>query len=229
MTFFKKEQKNPWSKTSYAQCGEDLIVRFIFDELQIQLPSYIDVGAHHPFYLNNTALFYDSGCHGINIEPDPSLFGEFLKHRKKDINLNLGIGAERGNADFYIISSPTLNTFSKKDAENYKNEGDYFIKDVIQVPIDNLQNIVQDKCRGIFPQFLNIDAEGVDEMIVKSIDYQHNYPLVICVETVTFSTSGRGIKNISLINYLKDQGYYLYADTYINSVFVRQDKWRKEN
>jgi FkbM family methyltransferase len=229
MGLFKKKQKNTWSKTSYAQCGEDLIVSFIFEELRILRPSYIDVGAHHPFFLNNTALFYESGSNGINIEPDPSLFGEFLKYRTKDINLNLGIGSENGNADFYIISSPTLNTFSREAAENYKNEGNYFIKEVIRVPVDNIQNIVRDHFNGVFPDFLNLDAEGIDEMIVKSIDYQTNYPLVICVETVTFSTSGHGKKNTGLIEYIEAAGYYLYADTYINSIFVRLDRWRKKN
>jgi FkbM family methyltransferase len=226
--FFKKTPPAPnWVKKSYSQCGEDLIVGFIFDQLEILNPTYIDVGAHHPYYLSNTALFYERGCRGLNIEPDPLLFKEFVKHRKGDINLNIGIGEKESEADFYTISSPTLNTFSKEEAENYKNEGDYFITGKISVPVNTLKNVIDQKLKGIFPLFLNVDAEGVDDLIVKSIDYRNNYPTVICVETISFSTSGKGRKNTPLIEYIKDQGYLMYADTYINTIFVKHEAWLK--
>ena len=51
-----------YKKISFSQCGEDLIVKFIFDCLGINSPTYIDIGAHHPHYISNTALFYKNGC-----------------------------------------------------------------------------------------------------------------------------------------------------------------------
>jgi hypothetical protein len=59
-------------KVSYSQCGEDIIINFILTCLKIDKPTYMDIGAHHPFRFSNTALFYEAGCHGINIEPDPT-------------------------------------------------------------------------------------------------------------------------------------------------------------
>ncbi len=81
-----------FKKISFSQCGEDLIVQNIFNCLGIEKPSYIDVGAYDPFIFSNTALFYSKGSRGINIEPDPHLYKTFPKHRKEDINLNVGIG-----------------------------------------------------------------------------------------------------------------------------------------
>lgn len=222
--YFKAGSK--WAKKSYSQCGEDLIIRFIFDQLQIAKPTYIDVGAHHPYYLSNTALFYENGSRGINIEPDPQLFEAFTKYRKKDINLNIGIGAEDGEADFYLISSPTLNTFSKEEAEAYKNEGDYTITGTIKTPVRSLKTILNGHYQASFPQLLNLDAEGIDELILNSIDYTSSYPLVICVETISFSTSRNGVKNNALIEFVKSKGYMVYADTYINTILVRQDTWK---
>ncbi len=222
------KSKNKWVQTSYSQSGEDLIVKFLFDQLQIARPSYLDVGAHHPYYLSNTALFYENGSNGINIEPDPELFKNFSKYRKKDINLNIGIGDHQGEADFFIISSPTLNTFSEQEAKSYINEGDYTITKTIKMPIHTLQGIIMEHAKGLFPQYLNLDAEGIDELIIKSIDYSNNYPLVMCVETVSFSTSGNGVKNTALIDYVKGNGYMVYADTYINTIFVREDAFRKK-
>ena len=110
-SFFKKKVQY---KKSFSQSGEDLIVKYIFDILNIYKPSYLDIGAHHPTYLSNSALLYLNGSKGINIEPDPLLFKKFLKGRKNDINLNIGISDKEEVLDFYILNNPTLNTFSKK-------------------------------------------------------------------------------------------------------------------
>ena len=216
-----------YRKVSYSQCGEDLIVKYIFDTIGISNPSYIDIGAHHPYYLSNTALFYQNGSRGINIEPDITLYKDFLTDRKEDINLNIGVGIHEEDIDFYIISSPALNTFSKKEAENYSNESRHFIKSVEKVRVRTLPNILKDFSNENFPQFLSIDAEGVDETIIKAIDYEKKFPIVICIETISYSETGNGIKNKEIIDFLEKKGYLLYADTYINSIFILDSLWRK--
>ena len=224
--FYKRKR---CESLSYSQCGEDLIVKYIFDVLQIQKPTYLDIGAHDPFFLSNTALFYKLGSHGINIEPDVTLFPKFLKYRKKDINLNIGIGKEDSVADFYVMSIRTLNTFSKNEAERYESEENFSINEIIKTKVNTINSILKTYTKGVFPDFLNIDAEGVDEIIIKSIDFSKNYPLVICIETLSFSTAGKEIKNAKLINFLVDNGYMVYADTYINTIFVRVDIWRNKS
>jgi len=223
----ENEEHKKFIKRSYSQCGEDLIVNYIFTVLNISKPSFVDIGAHHPYYLSNSALFYELGSEGINIEPDPILFKNFMLYRKRDINLNIGISDKEGLADFYIINVPTLNTFSKEEAERYKGEGNFFIQNVLKIKTNSLSNIIREHAGGVFPQFLNIDAEGVDELIINSIDFSNNYPLVICIETISFSTSGRGIKNTNLISKIENFGYLKYADTNINTIFVRKDLWEK--
>lgn len=224
-----REQNTQYKQTSYSQCGEDLIVKFIFDCLKIKNPTYLDIGAHHPYYISNTALFYENGSTGINIEPDPLLFKEFLKERPRDVNLNIGVNDQNSELDFYIISSPTLNTFSKHEAENYSKEGDYHIVDTKKVLVKTLDAILKEVGDDRLPQFLTIDAEGVDDIIIRSIDFQTNYPIVICIETISFSTSGNGFKNDALIEFIKSKGYFMYADTYINTIFVRESIWKKQN
>lgn len=220
-------KRNKFKKKSYAQSGEDLIIKYIFDCLNISTPTYLDIGAHHPFYLSNTALFYENGSVGVNIEPDPNLFINFKKFRKKDINLNIGVSDHENVLDFYIISTPTLNTFSKEEAEKYSIEGNYKILKTKKIKVDTLTSIIHNYCNGIFPDILSVDAEGVDELIIKSINFINNSPKVICIETISFSTKGRGIKNNMLIKYLTKNGYLVYADTNINTIFVRQDIWER--
>jgi len=222
---FKKPKISPHRKISYSQSGEDLIVKYIFGCLGLQSPDYIDIGAHDPFYLSNTAIFYESGSRGINIEPDPGLFKNFITYRPDDKNLNIGISNTEDVKDFYIINVPTLNTFSKEEAERYSSEGDYFISNTIKIKTDRIQNIITQHANNKFPQFMNIDAEGIDELIIDSIDFATNFPLVICIETLSFSESGRGIKNIKLIEKIANAGYLNYADTNINTIFVKKEYW----
>ncbi len=223
----KNDVKSNYSKTSYSQSGEDLIVDFIFDALGINHPSYIDIGAHHPYYLSNTGIFYERGCKGINVEPDPVLFKEFILHRKNDINLNIGIGNKKEVLDFYLMSAPTLNTFSHDEAQKFIREGNYTITETCKIEVDTLSSIIQFHNKGKFPDFLSLDAEGIDELVLKSIDYNISSPLVICVESLTFSTTGHGAKNKNIISFLEQQGYKLYADTNINSIFVKRDLWER--
>lgn len=225
--FKKIKSENSFQKKSYSQSGEDLIVKFIFDCLGITKPSYLDIGAHHPYFISNTALFYEKGSRGINIEPDPVLFSEFLKERKSDVNLNIGISDIDGELDFFVISASTLNTFSKEEAYNYEKEGNFKIKSIKKIKVNTLVSILNQYSNGIFPQFLSIDAEGVDEIIIKAIDFEENFPIVICIETISFSTSGNGLKNNDLIQYIESKGYLLYADTNINSIFVKESFWRR--
>lgn len=211
-------------KVSYSQCGEDLIIKFIFDDLGILKPSYIDIGAHNPTFLNNTQIFYLSGSSGINIEPDPTLFRSFEINRKHDVNLNIGIADKKGEMDFYLMSTPTLNTFSKEET-NRMVEFNYHISCIKKIKVDTITNIIQKYRNNVFPDFLSLDVEGLDELILKSIDYETSSPTVICVETISYSENGGGKKNRSIINFLESKEYLLFADTYINSIFVKKDKW----
>jgi FkbM family methyltransferase len=218
--------KNNYVRPSYSQCGEDLIVDFVFGQLGIEKPNYIDIGAHHPRYINNTFLFYQKGSRGINIEPDPALFQEFTVQRKEDTNLNIGIGEEAGEADFYIMNTPSLNTFIKSEAENIVKENSaYKISEVRKIKVRTLIDILKEFNNGSFPDFMTIDVEGLDEQIIRGINFESVVPKIMCVETLTFADNGRGVKKTDLIEFLKSKGYLAYADTHINTIFVKEKLW----
>ncbi|MGN6475681.1 MAG: FkbM family methyltransferase [Flavipsychrobacter sp.] len=223
--YFRNPTYN-WQK-SFSQSGEDIIIKFIFDAIGIINPSYIDVGAHHPQYLNNTAIFYEHGSTGINIEPDPNLYKKFVEARGRDINLNCGVGNKNEILDFYTMSTPTLNTFSEEEAIKLTTEYDFKIVSKTPIKVLTLDSIINQHFNGRFPDLLSIDVEGLDEAIIRSINYSKSAPTVICVETISYSETGNGVKNSTLIDFLKEQGYMLYADTYINSIFVLESKWKK--
>lgn len=222
----RKHLFNPHKKVSYSQTGEDLIIDFLFTGLGIRKPSYIDIGAHHPSFLSNTLLFYKKGSTGINIEPNPELIKHFKAQRPKDINLNIGVGSKSATLDFYIFSAATLSTFSKSEAEKYQQDN-FKLKSVEKIPVDTLDNVLQKYYKGQFPHFMSIDVEGYEEEILNLIDFRNNFPLVICAETLSFADFGKGRKNQPLIDLICSKGYFVYGETYINTIFVHQGKWHE--
>ena len=210
---------------SYSQAGEDRIIDFVFNQIGIASPTYLDVGAHHPYYLSNTALFYEKGCRGLNIEPDPTLFSQFPICRKNDINVNCGIGISDGQLELNIMNVPALNTFSFDEARRLENEDGFKIIAREKIAVLTLDTLLKKYNNDVFPDLFSLDVEGLDEDIIKSIDFERRKPIVICLETISYSGTGKGIKNHEIIHYLEEKGYLPYADTNINTIFVLKERW----
>ncbi len=213
-------------KKSYSQLGEDLIIDFIFKNLKIQKPTYLDIGTNHPIKINNTYLFYKQGSTGVCIEPNPELCKIIKNKRKKDTVLNIGIGKEeKTNIDFFMMNTDVLSTFSKEEVNYLIKNTKQTLKEIIKVPLKHIDNILQDNFNGEAPNFLSLDTEGFDFEILKSINFKKVRPEIICVETLTYTENRTERKEIEVIDFMKEVGYFVYADTYINTIFVDKQKW----
>ncbi|MES1981382.1 MAG: FkbM family methyltransferase [Pseudomonadota bacterium] len=212
-------------KVSYAQCGEDLILQQLFSVLGISDVRYLDVGAHHPTYLSNTYLFYENGGSGVCVEPDPALFTEFAKKRPRDVNLNCGVGVTDGAADFFVMSTSTLNTFSKAEAERYQAYGRQRIVKTIQVELQTINKILAMSC-GKCPNLVSLDIEGLDYLILQNFDFATYRPEVFCLETLTYTEDKSERKLTEIIQLMHANDYRTYADTYINTIFVDNLAWK---
>lgn len=216
--------KNKYIKKSYSQCGEDIVVEFVLHNyFGIDNPSYLDIGAHHPVYLSNTHLFYLKGARGVCIEPDPNLFRQIKKIRKNDLCLNIGVSTRHETkADFYVMSSKTLSTFVKEEAERFLGYGNQKIEKVLSIRLETINDIINnyfDKC----PDFVSIDVEGLDFEILQSLDFARYRPKVFCIETITHSTNKTGRKINEIMDFMQDKGYSVYADTNINTIFIDKE------
>ncbi|MBE0625142.1 MAG: FkbM family methyltransferase [Burkholderiales bacterium] len=213
-------------RKSWSQCGEDLILRYLFDLLQIARPGYIDIGAHHPWHYNNTYLFYRQGARGVNIEPDPLLHAGLRRGRRRDVNLNMGIGPHEAELDFYVMSARTLNTFSAGEARKCVEEHGLSIVETRRIKVQTFAHTV-DTHMGRTPDLVSLDVEGMDLDVLRSIDFSRYRPHVFCVETISYAQGdGSGIKSTDIHALMLENGYRLYADTYINSIYVAESSWR---
>lgn len=212
-------------RVSYSQCGEDMIARFVFDALKIAKPSFLDIGAHHPSYLNNACAFYEAGSRGVNIEPDPELFARFPAARPQDLNLNIGIGPVAGELEFFVMSARTLNTFSAAEAQAAVARGRARIERTVQLPVRPVGEVLERHFAAAAPDLLSLDVEGLDLEILKAWDFSRWRPRLACVETIRYDAGRSGTQSDEIETLLRDCGYFVYADTHINTLFVDKAVW----
>ncbi len=222
--FSSRKEKEENSKISYSQCGEDLIISFIFSGLHVPDWTYLDIGAHHPTEINNTYLFYLQGHRGVCVEPDPTLFVQLQQVRKDDTCLNVGVGTSEAVADFFVMTTKSLNTFSRVDAERCASNGQHRVEKVISVPLVSINSIVE-KYFKPYPNLVSLDIEGLDFEVLQTFDFARFRPEVFCIETLTYTTDKTEQKKPEIVDWMNSHGYFSYADTYINTIFVRRDSW----
>lgn len=220
--------KNYGAEPTYAQCGEDVIANFLLTDI-LKLPqiSYLDIGAHHPVHFSNTYLFYRLGHRGVCIEPDPDLAAAIKKKRPGDTCLNVGVGTtENSAADFYVMTTKTLNTFSSEEAKRYASFGTQKIERVIQIPLVPLNGTLDKHFSGA-PNFVSLDIEGMEIPVLESLDFDRYRPEAFCIETLTYTEDSTEAKVGEIGKLMARHGYTVYADTYINTIFVDTIAWKK--
>lgn len=213
---------------SYSQCGEDLIINFALTEMRVGKVNYLDIGAHHATFLNNTAYFYKKGGSGVCVEPDPNLFQKIKRARSRDICLNIGVGdGTLKEADFYVMSGKTLNTFSKAEADRYVGYGKT-IEKILRMPLLSVNEIIEKHCKKC-PDFISLDVEGYDLTILKTFDFKKYRPKIWCVETITYTEDKSETKVQEVFDLMLSNNYFVYGDTYINTIFVDKEAWKNRS
>lgn len=208
---------------SYSQAGEDRIINFLLNGVGIHSPSYLELGVYSPDAGNNTYGFYLRGSKGVLVEADSTLIPKIIQIRPKDTVLNVGVGVSSiKEMDFYVFEEPSLSTFDKEEADFREANGSYKIEKVVKVELKSINEIIAENFDS-FPDFLSIDIEGLDLEVLKTLDTK-KYPIpIICAETCTYSENHIKPKDTRIAEYMLTKGYFRYADTYINSIFVHEE------
>ncbi len=207
---------------SYAQHGEDIVLLNIFRQLAIPRPSYLDIGAHHPFYISNTALFHELGSRGVNVEANPNLIEAFLDLRPGDITLNVAVGTAAGETDFYFIDDYSgRNTCDLATAQDFvANNPSFAIQKQGRIPVTTVADIYHDHFAPREIDLLSVDVEGMDREILESTFASGIYPKVIVSEIISGAdhSQANGIRSV-----LEGSGYFVYLRLGANYIGVRNE------
>ena len=196
-----------------ADHGEDVILKVLFDALDVAKPSYLDVGAYDPFHISNTVLLYDTGSRGINVDANPKLMDAFRKHRPEDVNLNCAVGPRRlPSRRLYVHENPGLSSLVRELVDNPV--------ETLDVPTWTVSDILIGHREGKWTDLLTIDIEGEDLAVLEScLPADGDRPSVVVVEslrcTEDYSAQWR--------EFMPTRRYVLFCRTRSNMIYVREE------
>lgn len=197
---------------TFAQHGDDLMILNLFNLMGITTPSYLDLGAHHPAVISNTALLYERGSRGVNVEANPACINAFKLHRPNDKTVEFGVGPRQGTFPFYIYGEYSgRNTFSLSEVESL--QGRMKVSRTFQVTVLTVNTILENYCGGVWPDLLLTDLEGLDYEVLKSADFSKSKPKLIVTEA-------RKDKSLEVRTLMSERDYILYCRMGENLFFV---------
>ena len=205
----------------FSQLGEDIIVGHIFSYYITKRDPgfYIDVGAHHPARLSNSALLYARGWHGINIDADPNAVAAFQAERSRDININAGVGHSTEILPFYCFEGGALNTFDESAKQSLLASGNT-LAETRMTPVAPLRDLVaQHLAPNRNVDYLNIDIEGRDMAALETYDFAGFPPALITVEDQNLNL--HDVQQSSVFRFLSSRGYSLISHLLITSVYLK--------
>lgn len=199
-----------------SQDGQDQFIVKLFRNKRNGV--FVDIGAYDGIDFSNT--FYlekELNWKGICIEPNPFVF-EKLKTNRKSICLNSGVGEKSGSYKFLAVTgtgtmlSGLIDMFDEKhllriDTEIKNNGGGKRLIDVAVKPL----KIILEEHHYKFIDYCNIDVEGGEIGVLKSIDFSK---VQIKVFTIENNYNSKEIRN-----FLKPYGYKLLAKLGADEVY----------
>jgi FkbM family methyltransferase len=165
--------------------GEDQLLLPLLEELRGRAQNvYVDVGAHDPIVFSNTLLLHKAGWRGINIDASEESIRRFRAHRPVDHNVLAAVSDVFREVVYYRYPSPACNRILAHDSPDTVNIlGE---RPVSSTPVTTrpLNDVLAAYVRpGERIGFLNIDCEGEDFRILRSLDWVRWRPYLVAVES----------------------------------------------
>jgi FkbM family methyltransferase len=203
----------------FSQYGEDVHLHKLFRGRRQGF--YVDVGAHHPFHLSNTAYLWMMGWRGINVDASEAAIAAFARLRPDDTNLRAAIV----DADT-AASSSEIQFFFSKDIDNCATCDPVLARErgMTQsetVPCRSLAQILDLAARqsGGQVDLLNIDIEGLDERAIADVARWPVLPSVLMIEI--YGRTLRDVLASPACAALEAAGYALMERTGHTAIFHR--------
>ena len=189
-----------------TQFGEDEYILNLFDKNF--KGNFLDIGSYHPTRHNNTYQMYKKGWSGINIDLNPLTIELFNFMRPKDININIGISDSDSEEKLYFIDElNTQNTLDENQLNFLKNHHNIKDHEIIEKKIKTKNlDIILDKYKFYNIDFMNLDIEGHELKVLKTINFEKISIKYLCIEMIEHNK--RSLENNKEIKDLLDSNNY---------------------
>ena len=194
MTFLKKislllnliKYRGFFLKKQYSKNREDQFLKKFFQKKLNGI--YVDIGAYHPYRFSNTYLLYLKGWSGLNIDPNKKSIELFNIARPNDTNLNIALGYKsKKQLMYYKKDFHPMNTLNKSFAKRFIDKN---IKNK-KISISKVDTIFKKYLKNNKVDLLDIDVEGSEYDIIRSINYKKYKFKLILIEITSFNIKSR--------------------------------------
>jgi len=199
-------------KIFYSQFGEDKIIYELLKKKQKGI--YLDVGCYHPKKYSNTFLLYrDKKWRGINIDIEEEKILLFKILRPEDVNIccpisNISKLVEVKKLGNFNVGSYIKNIKINEFKKNYKKT-----KTLNEI-------LLSTRYKNNEIDLLNIDVEGNDFDVLKSINLKKYNPKIIIIESHLSDINK--IQSSSIYKYLIKLNYKLRSWSFYSLIFIKK-------
>lgn len=202
-------------RLSFSSEGEDLILLKYFGKQKTGY--YVDVGAAHPKRYSNTYAFYRRGWRGLNVEPNPAFAPLFGRYRKRDMLVQAGVSETAGQLTYYSYEEPEYNTFSEETRDLRRQSLKIEPKTTLTIPTLPLRDILDQRLpQGQKIDFMSVDTEGFDLLVLQTNDWKRYRPRVVLAEEV--DSKAKDFWELPTYLFMREQNYTFFAKTF-NTLF----------
>ena len=161
--------ENAVGEASYSRHQEDAVYRYIFQQLGIESPSYLDVGVCHPIIRNNTYFLYEKGDYeGVLVEPNPEMCNLARIYRPNNTIVEAGVADKEGILKYYVTSNPSLQGQNTFVAERALERG-MSLEQYKKISVMSLNHVIEKYCRRT-PNLLDLETQGLSYASLETLD-----------------------------------------------------------
>ena len=175
--------------------------------------------------MSNTWFFYQQGARGILVDANPKLAEELRQARPEDRVINACVGPVSGETlDFHVLSADGLS--APGDVSEVLRENPS-VRVLETIPMQTVAvNDLMEQLGGA-PKILNLDIEGMEMEILRSIDFDKYRPTAMIIEMIPYSKQLVAAEKPGDPAVHAGKGYVEYAFTGINSIFLDMKFYEK--
>ena len=210
----------------YGQCGEDLIVQALLEATAFRLgvdlkkTACVEIGGNHPFATSATYLLSKRfGLASIIVEANEALLGALKKGRPDDVIVHGAV--QDKDVERVMFSTSKLSELSSLDRSFVLgwDKGRVGEASWTEVPALRINDVLRKFVKARAISYLSVDAEGLDLVILKDMDFGAWRPWLVQAEPSEAQVRGN-TQNITA--FMGTVGYRLAARTDVNLIFADQ-------